>query len=402
MRKKVLNDEIDIIEILTEILKNKSKIILITIISAILTFGYYSIKKPSFKAITKINSISIFKESLYTPYNSYIDFLENNRKIKNSIKTEESHSLDKGHSLDKSNEIKLQKINKTYLLDLFLAKLEDDQILINAINKFEIIDKNKFKNEELYSEAIEKLALSIKLFPSKVDGKKNNYIKTYWTIEFNTHDPNKWIKVLKYINEKINNDIRLLLINEFNIYKKSKEQIKKFKIIDLNDQITNAKENYKLETKRRLIFLEEQATIARELDIADNTLDDQNFYTASKIIANIQTENSYFMRGYKMIEKEIELIKSRSDKSIFIENLNELEMSKKTLIQNKELDRIENLLLKTPIGKPKNFISAEIAFISTKFEPSMVLIKLIIFSLIIGLIIGVIYVLIDNNLKLKK
>ena len=58
-----------------------------------------------------------------------------------------------------------------------------------------------------------------------------------------------------------------------------------------------------------------------------------------------------------MIEREIELIKSRSDSSAtFIDSLLELKSKKERLMsKNKDLSRLNKLFLDTPINKNKKF-----------------------------------------------
>ena len=105
------------------------------------------------------------------------------------------------------------------------------------------------------------------------------------------------------------------------------------------------------------------------------------------------------MRGYKMIEKEIELINSRKDKDNFIKTLSGLNSKKRQLIENKELTRIENSFYDTPIIKSKNFIAANIIYKDTKFIGPTSLIKLIFAATIIGFALGISYVLVSDKVK---
>ena len=50
-----------------------------------------------------------------------------------------------------------------------------------------------------------------------------------------------------------------------------------------------------------------------------------------------------------MIEKEIELIESRNKKDAFTKNLLDLEKQKRDLLEDKSLERIEQLFNSTPI-----------------------------------------------------
>ena len=103
-----------------------------------------------------------------------------------------------------------------------------------------------------------------------------------------------------------------------------------------------------------------------------------------------------------MIEKEIELIESRNNKDAFTKNLLDLEKQKRNLLEDKSLDRIEQLFNSTPIVNDNNFKAASIIYKDTKYEASFSLIKTVLFSGIFGIIFGMFYVLISNAIKQRK
>jgi hypothetical protein len=109
------------------------------------------------------------------------------------------------------------------------------------------------------------------------------------------------------------------------------------------------------------------------------------------------------MRGYVMIEKEIELIETRTNKDDFTENLLALKKQKRNLLEDKSLDRIEKLFNSTPIATSGNFKVAEISYKDTRFyDSSSNSIKSILFAGIFGIIFGIIYVLISNAIQQRK
>ena len=103
-----------------------------------------------------------------------------------------------------------------------------------------------------------------------------------------------------------------------------------------------------------------------------------------------------------MIEKEIELIESRTNKDAFIKNLLVLEKQKRDLVENKSLERIEQLFNSTPIINENDFKAAKIIYKDTEYEASFSLIKVILFSGIFGIIFGMFYVLVSNAIQNRK
>ena len=389
MKKKITNDEIDVLGALITIWKNKFRVILIMLFTIALALIYSLSTKQVYVATTKIDKISIFEEDLYIPFNSVIDVIKKNRQ-----NTE---------TKDKSIDFKLNKIDRNHLQGLFLEKIRDKNVIIDAIDKFELIDKKKFKDKELYFKFIDKLALSLELIPpSKLENENKNLIRDYWIIRFETLDEDKWEEILIYLNNEINNQIKKELIKKFNFQKQTIEILQNYDLEDISTDIINAKKDYEIETKKRLSFLNEQALIARELDIKNNTLEAQNFKSQSSVISNVQTKNPYYMRGYSMIEKEIALIVSRSDKGDFTNNLFALQKKKRTLLQNKTLSRLEEQFINTPVFKSNNFKAANIVFNNTNFVSSISLIKLLLIAAIIGLLFGIFYVCVIDTIKQRK
>jgi hypothetical protein len=284
MRKKIESDEIDTIEVFLNILNNKLKIAAITAIFIILSATQHFIFKPSINAKTKILPITIFEDNLYSSYNLFL---------------ETQTRGDIGEILSQS---KLNKIDKDYLLDLFKEELQNKEIIIKAIKKYQLIDQSKFDDEDKYLKAVEKKASSLNLLrPVNVNGSKKGVTRLNWIIEFKTYDPKKWEEALIFIESEINNNIQkylkqnfiitldnLKLLEQFKIVdidkmidfekKNFDKKMKKFemdlefKLVDIKVKINNAINDYEVETKNRLAFLNEQAAIARTLDIKKNTI----------------------------------------------------------------------------------------------------------------------------------
>jgi LPS O-antigen subunit length determinant protein (WzzB/FepE family) len=386
MKKKIETDEIDLIEVIINICNNKLKIAAITVILMVLSAALYFIIKPPFKAQTEILPITIFENNLYSAYNSLL--APQSESDDEKILTEQ----------------RLNKINRNYLLNLFLEELQTKEIVIEAIKKYQLINESKFDDEDEYLEAVEKYALTLDLLrPINVDGSQRGETRLNWTIEFEINDQENWENALSYIDNEINQNIQNYLAENFSVTLDNLKLLDQFKLEDLNQKIEFAKNDYDIETSNRLAFLNEQSSIARELNIKNNTLEVENFNTSSGgVISNLQTAKPYYMRGYSMIEKEIELIESRNNKDAFTKNLLDLEKQKRNLLEDKSLDRIKQLFNSTPIVNDNKFKAAGIIYKDTKYEASFSLIKAVLFAGIFGIIFGMFYVLISNAIQQRR
>jgi len=381
MKKRINSDEIDLIDVIINIWNNKLKIAAITTIFIAVSISYYFVKKPPFIGKTEILPITIFENELYSSYNYLI-----------------------------TSQQKFNKIDKDYLLNLFLEELKTLDILVEAIKRYQLVDQTKFNDENEYSEAVEKYALSLNLIrPVNVDGSIRGETRLNWIIEFNVDDRNKWEEALSFIESEINKNIQKYLSDSFKLTLNNLKMINQFKLEDLELRIKNVKNDYEFKTNNRLAFLREQALIARKMNIASNidiinsTLEVQEFTNSSSVISNsIESTNPYYLRGFDIIEKEIELIETRTNKDAFTKNLLDLEKQKRDLLADKSLERIEELFNSTSIVNDNNFKAASIIYKNTEYETSFSLIKAVLFAGIFGIIFGMFYVLISNAIQQRK
>ena len=394
------DDEINLVEIFLTIWNHKPKIFLITAVAVILMFGFQTIqKRPTiilFQANTEIKSISTFDEFEYETYNYYLE------KIR-SKKITASKAYTQGPVVQKS--LNLKTINKDYLFKLFIDKINDNQLSTEAIKKFSLIEPSDYNSSFEYENAVMKLASSIKVLNYKNHGKKikSNELP-YWNLEFNTDNKNKWENALKFIESKANKQIQKYLYETFNTLILNLEKLKKYEIEDIEVEISEAFRNYEATISNRLVFLKEQAQIARSLNLPKNTPENRIISTAG--VTKEDNFSNYYMRGYEMIEKEIDLIQNRTDKKPFIENLIDLEKEKNRLLKDKDIDRIQTLFENTPIAKSDNFFAAKIENKSTQYKQlnfeTSIMMRMLISAGLFGLIFGMIYVLIANAAKKRK
>ena len=326
------DDEIDLIALFKILWDNKIKIILITIISFLIGLGY-SYQLPN----NYLHSLTISKS-----YSS--QFIKLN-SIVNLIRTNQSNQSNQFYELNQTPSSKI-------VLDRFINELQDyEEFLSNLKNTKKF--KDNIKN--LSIEDQEKVLFKYVKLLQIVKPKKK---ETDYKLNLKWHDTEEVIKIFQ--------DTLNLVMN--NVIKSIFEQLKQTlefekKMILQND-------------KKKLDFLLEQSSIAKELNISDNQLKSTNFYQ-SNLSLNINniSDIAYYLRGYRAIDKEIELIQNRDYQF--------LELIEQEINEFKDTDT--------------KLVDYNIYLIETKSLKNMKLILMI--SIIVGLIIGVFYVLISNAFK---
>ena len=405
LNKQPVSDDLDIIEIFLILWRNKWKVFIITTLFASAISIYYKMQKPTFTANTVIRPISTFNEFKYRTYNLYLQELKKKKEEKATQEAQKNIKKNNKSNNSESEDKSFQKIDKEYLINLFIDNIREGKIVRKAIKDLNLINKNSYKNDNSYESAVSRLALSIQLLPPVINNKK---VRENWILRFKTQDKEKWQEFLRYIEKPINNEIRNYLKKSFDELIQNEKTLINFKIEDLEQERLNAIDNYDRVTANRLIFLKEQADIARSLGIEEDisieiskNLDINNSFKIlfDKVNSNVP-EVDYYKKGFKVIEFEIEQISERQNKEAFISELETIEKEKNKISSNRNIERLELLINNTPIIQSDNFVSANIDYITTKYKTdkkSIILVVLL--ASFIGLIIGVFYVIIENAIK---
>lgn len=242
-------------------------------------------------------------------------------------------------SNDTDNYLKIT--NKT-ILTRFIEELMDYEELMIVLKNLE---KNKDNISELSStERQQKIFDYAKSFKVNKMEKKADYF-----IQF------KWDNYKESI-EIIDKTLNLTLMNFENSFFK-----------ELDDLIEVKKNVLLNRDSNRIDYLKEQSSIAKKLGIIDNQFENDD-----------QSKEGYYLRGFEAIDKEISLIQSREYKDFA------------------DVKKDINLLKDVDL----NWVNYNSFLIETKSNKDPK--KTLIFSILIGLVVGVFYTLISNVLKSQE
>ena len=301
----------------------KSKILLITIISFLVGLGYNSQIPRNY-----LNSLTI-----------------------NPSDNTEFVKFDNIQKLIRSNQIDLLiQINQSNLTK-FVNELEDYEEFLLSIKNTKKIQENILKlNIEDQEKEMFRYAKLLEIVKPKKEEEK-------YTINFTWHDPNEAKKILQ---------------DALNLTSKN---LKRSIDLELSQRLEYEKKLLLHDELLRLDYLNEQSAIAKELNIIDNQIDNVNL-SQSSVSLNINTADiAYYLRGYKAIDKEIELIQNRKHQNLkFIEQ---------------EINDLKNTEIE--------FVKYNIYFMKSNLLKNTKLILTI--SILLGLIVGIFYVLISNAIQ---
>lgn len=330
------DNEIDLIDLFNIFWNEKIRILLITMIFFLIGYLYsYQIPKNYLNSLT----IKESNDSTFLLINNLLKNLNiNNPSIGNAEVT-------RGNEMLKKFIIELEDSEE------FLFVLKNKGKIEEKISETEIIeqDKNLFKYANLL----------------KISKPKNKQDEFILNLEWN--DTEEAIDILR-------DTINLTLKN-----------LEKSFFKELDTYLEILKKSQQQEETEKLNYLIEQSAIAKELGIADNQalpkLNSFNLNDAKESKLQLKIKNAFepaeYLRGYKAIDKEIELIKNRENQLIkYIDN---------------EIDTLKSLTY--------NWINYNLYFTEVKLLNPTSINKL---SILLGLIVSVIYVFISYLSRIKN
>ena len=139
---------------------------------------------------------------------------------------------------------------------------------------------------------------------------------------------------MRYVDEKANKVVQLNLQSSLENFFFFINQQKKYELEDISTRIDNIIKDYDQDIENKILFLEEQAAIAKALGIENNSIEIQTYVKRALENNSSFPNQPFYLKGYIAIEKEIELIKGREDKNLFITGLYKLKRAKRSIQQD--------------------------------------------------------------------
>lgn len=377
IKQSSLEEEIDLFEIITKLINEKWKIIIIFLVSLIVG------------TLTNLNKPSNYKVSFDITLGPDLAFL---RYLKiNEILSSISFPFEDNELENKEAQYIL---NANNTLNKFLIQFSNRKGIIKVISEKPYSEM--FIESENFDKTIQSIAKNFTIFQQAIRD-------DLYTIEFYWHDrdqirnlANSTIQeTLNFVKEEIIEDLRSIkdFVEEKNL--RALEQIndkQNLLLLQENDLINN-----------RLTFLNEQLNIAKKLGIQYNSLEggiiSSTFSETESYSFTTSNKNSapYYLIGYEAIIQEINNLVERkdSDKLLLSDPYLNLIKNKRQLENDTSAEDLNDAIRFFADEDTTNWLSYNISFIDIKdLKRSNTFIMLI--SSIIGLALGIFYVLFSS------
>jgi LPS O-antigen subunit length determinant protein (WzzB/FepE family) len=367
--RQTFDDEIDLVELFATLWEGKWKIFGVASAAIFGSFLFQVVQgPPNFVATTEIRPISSTQVELYGA----------------------------------SNAVGFFGVTPESLISRYVEELEERIAIEEATLTAGLISREGFVSEQDFSDAVSAFVSSIEIVLPTDDEIESRINQRFAIIRGEFNDEVKWREMLSLIDEFATTSVQLKLQESFQSSMALAQQERSFLLEDLSLRIENLLSDYNRVTSDRLAYLREQAEIARELDVATNTLEVQTYNAQNSIVAAVNTNIPFYLRGYEAIEKEIQLIESRQDATAFVDGLLAVEQEKRDVLQDRTLERAASLWDLTPAATQGGFSAASMRIAETNFEVKQN--RSLVFALagIIGAFIGIVVVLFSSALRKRK
>lgn len=280
-------EEIDLFQIIEELWLNKYKIFIVTIIVMVAGALTYLYTPKSYKISSEILPA---QDSVFT------DFYNLNTLFNEQF----------GFS-----------INSNSIFDLTIANFKTKDELRN------ILESNDYIKSLMKDVPEEGKSSFINEFSKKFSINKPLKNETNWNINIEAQDSDEAMKIFEEAMTASLLDLKKTLIQDVEkfislIKNQNDNEIKK-----LESKIKTITKIENFELQKRILRLSDQAMIARELGIDGNRISEiYNNTNKTELNVNINDTNDTldYLRGYVAIEKELEILKSRTSEELLLLN----------------------------------------------------------------------------------
>ena len=371
-----LNDnEIDLLGVFETLWHGKWKIIVITVIAALVGVAFSLFKPNLYKVSTLIQS---GKASVFVRHSIVNDVLKDNGLYLTSENSD-------GYA-----------INSPTVFRMFISEFNDLDTMINVISNDEFVRQSiKDLDENDKRTALINYAKSFVITPPSKNVKN-------WILSFEWHDDAEGSRLLNEALILTLINVKTTLLNDIGQLATSIEINIQRELENWGNELNLIKQKQKNENNKRILYLVEQSAIAKELGIDTNTLDANALAQtpSSGVSLNISSnEIPFYLRGFKAIDKEISLIKSRSEEENVLMASEYIEINKKIISLENDLSasQLRNSIKFIENDNPNDWVQYDLRLADSKSQKNSKL--YVALSIILGGMLGAVFVLVSNTIR---
>ena len=367
--KPTYDYETDLFEVFVTIWNGKWKIIITTFVAAVIGVSFSVVKPNSFKISVPIQS----NQSISINYTSLNELL-----------------MDEGLSYE---------VNRDSIFEIFVSEFNDYEEIIDALSTSEFVQKSiKDLDDDDKQKALIGFAKSFVLNAPSTE-KVNNTMSFVW------HDDLEGVRLLNDAIRQTLLKTKSILIDHINNLAEHIDFRNARELEKLRNELSLIKQNQINIEKQRIQYLLEQSAIAKELDIETSGIDVNALSQSSQnsiFLGSNSFDIPFYMRGFKAIDKEIALIQSRTREEQmlaaegYLQTKEEIASIEEDLSSSQLRDALEALTS----DNPYDWVEFDLTIADVVSQKKSM--QYVVLSLVLGGVVGMIYVLISNAILNRK
>ena len=365
--KDIYDDEIDLFEFFETLWQGKWIIIFASLVAVIVSVVFIKLKPNSYDGSTDIAQA---KGAIFTEY-SHI----------NEVFSSNSYDY---------------VINRDNVFSYFVEEFNDREELVAELkgNSYVLGVLEKIEAEEEKDAALIALVKQFQLVPPA----KN---QTDWKLKFEWHNADEGKNILRRVLNNILLNVKKTILSDIERLASARSSRNQLKVQKLEVDLVVMEQEIKLENDRRILFLKEQASIARALDIENNLFNVSSLNESQSNGVSLSVSSSerpFYLRGYKAIEAELDALSTRA----FAASDTYVSIQSQLLTVKNDISFQQMLAAKDVVVEDQvlDWVRFDLAYSDIKSQEKPLL--YVVLALMLGGIFGSLYILISNTVAKRK
>lgn len=357
------NDEIDLKDLILALWEGKWMVIGCVILAMASAFAYLILVPQTYKGTLAVKSIDSFEAATYAPLNS----------------------------------TGLLEITPRSLAAQFFDELFSGPVLSKYLAEVGYLSKDAAESELNYQQRLQRVLGSFTFIPPKQEGDKSGV--SYWKITYQGKQLELAKEALTMAMEEVEGKVESHLQQQFQFQLQTKQNT-------INNAITNnlvvidsLKLSYKRELAAEIALVQEQALIARQLNIADNQLlSVVQTYSNNPGVISLTDEKPNYLQGYKGLEVRLKQLKARNLDLVYGQDLASAEKAQYMLKHDQSVIEAKQAYAKTALAT-HNFTAVRYNINALDVTPKVSSILIIALSIVLGGMLGLFVLIVRNAIR---
>lgn len=374
-------DELDLFTLFQTIWEGKWIIVICTAMVVAITSLFLFVKKPAYEGSLLIQAPSFDTMSSFEQINR---FATNGKAI-----------VSDGQIIDFEDSL-LAEITPKGIIEVFVDVFNNFSAFHEAIKQHSSSYAEFEGSGEERSLLLFRLANDYEL--TKIVNKSAGEANTY-QLSFVTRNIDETKQIIDLALSKVSADTNSLLFKRLNNISEIIKQKSFDKISQLENEILSREKILMIRHNQKIYFLTEQATIARALNLKENMQNAGALAMRDKASMAAFADAPYYLRGYEVIDRELEQLQTKDEKNIYFADQKYVELIEKLENQKTDLQYVEfdAAIKKLPLNKTDRLVRYNPLFI--EFEVMSKRRLILALSLIFGSVSGAVFVLFRHGYR---